>query len=127
LQTRPWASRGFFQRHRVSRLAQHRASSRHPLRKGDIRDKATYIALIHQQGESDFGVSFPDFLGVATAGKTLHEASRMAREALEFHIEGMLEDSEDIPEPSTLDQALEKVDDRSFCSVIATNPQTMKW
>src|SRR5258707_10663705 len=82
-----------------------------------MRD-ATYIALIHQEGESDFGVSFPDFPGVVTAGKTLHQASRLAREALEFHIEGMLEDGEDIPEPSTLDQALKKVDDRSFGAAV---------
>ncbi|MBL0942631.1 MAG: type II toxin-antitoxin system HicB family antitoxin, partial [Alphaproteobacteria bacterium] len=33
-----------------------------------------YIALIHKDKNSDFGVSFPDFPGCITAGKTLDEA-----------------------------------------------------
>jgi predicted RNase H-like HicB family nuclease len=48
-------------------------------------------------------VSFPDFPGCITAGKTLEEASRMASEALAFHIQGMIEDGEEVPEPSKLD------------------------
>jgi predicted RNase H-like HicB family nuclease len=48
-------------------------------------------------------VSFPDFPGCITAGTTLEEARRMASEALAFHVQGMREDGERIPEPSTLD------------------------
>ena len=62
-----------------------------------------YIAYLHKNRKSDFGVSFPDFPGCVTAGKTLEEASRMAAEALSLHIEGMMEDGDEIPEPSTLD------------------------
>ena len=62
-----------------------------------------YIAYLHKERKSNFGVSFPDFPGCVTAGKTLEETRRMAAEALSFHIEGMVEDGEDIPEPSTLD------------------------
>ena len=62
-----------------------------------------YIAYLHKQRKSDFGVSFPDFPGCITAGKTLDEASRNALEALQLHIEGMLLDGEEIPEASTLD------------------------
>jgi predicted RNase H-like HicB family nuclease len=62
-----------------------------------------YIAYLHKDGKSDFGVSFPDFPGCVTAGKTLEEARRMAEEALALHIRGMAEDGEAIPEPSTID------------------------
>ena len=65
-----------------------------------------YIALIHKDRDSDYGVSFPDFPGLATAGRTLDEARAMAEEALPFHIEGMIEDGEAIPEPSTLDAVM---------------------
>jgi len=41
-----------------------------------------YIAIIHKDPDSDFGVSFPDFPGCITAGRTLDEAKEMAREAL---------------------------------------------
>lgn len=62
-----------------------------------------YIAYLHKDKKSDYGVSFPDFPGCITAGSTLEEARRMAAEALSFHIAGMQEDGVEIPEPSTLD------------------------
>src|SRR5260221_13345194 len=62
-----------------------------------------FIAYLHKDRDSDFGVSFPDFPGCVTAGKTLEEARRMAAEALALHIQGMAEDGETIPEPSALD------------------------
>ena len=37
-----------------------------------------YIALIHKEPGSDYGVSFPDFPGCITAGTTVDEARRMA-------------------------------------------------
>jgi predicted RNase H-like HicB family nuclease len=62
-----------------------------------------YIAYLHKDPKSDYGVSFPDFPGCITAGSTLEEARRNAVEALSLHIAGMREDHETIPEPSTLD------------------------
>src|SRR5512146_1819712 len=62
-----------------------------------------YIAYLHKDAKSDYGVSFPDFPGCISAGSTLEEAHRMAAEALSFHFAGMREDGESIPEPSTLD------------------------
>ena len=62
-----------------------------------------YIAYLHKDKKSDYGVSFPDFPGCITAGSTLEEARRMAAEALSLHVAGMQEDGEEIPEPSTLD------------------------
>ena len=57
----------------------------------------TYIAFLHKDSDSDFGVSFPDFPGCVTAGATLEEARQLAGEALGLHIEGMNEDGETIP------------------------------
>jgi predicted RNase H-like HicB family nuclease len=66
-------------------------------------EQMEYIAYLRKRRDSDYGVSFPDFPGCITAGSTLEEARRMAVEALTFHIEGMREDGEEIPAPSTLD------------------------
>ena len=66
----------------------------------------SYIGLIHKEPESDYGVSFPDFPGIATAGTSLDDARQMAEEALAFHVEGMVEDGEAIPEPSSLEQVM---------------------
>ena len=62
-----------------------------------------YVAYLHKEKKSDYGVSFPDFPGCTTAGKTLEEARRNAAEVLALHIESMLEDGEDIPDASSLD------------------------
>jgi predicted RNase H-like HicB family nuclease len=66
-----------------------------------------YIAYLHKDRKSDFGVSFPDFPGCVTAGKTLDEARRMAGEALALHIRGMVEDGETVQDPSTIDDVME--------------------
>lgn len=63
-----------------------------------------YIAYLHKDKNSDYGVSFPDFPGCITAGSTLEEARRMAAEALSLHVAGMRDDGESIPEPSSLDE-----------------------
>lgn len=67
---------------------------------------ANYIALIHKDAESDYGVSFPDLPGCVTAGATLDEARAMAEEALALHVDGLVEDGEPIPEPSSLDEVM---------------------
>ena len=43
-----------------------------------------YIALIHKDADSCYGVSFPDLPGVITAGGTIDEAMQNAAEVLEF-------------------------------------------
>ena len=69
-----------------------------------------YIGIVHKEPTSDFGVSFPDFPGCISVGKTLAEAAASAQEALLFHIDGMIEDGENIPEPMTLETALSNPD-----------------
>jgi len=77
-----------------------------------------YIGLIHKDPDSDYGVSFPDFPGVITAGKDLDEARAMAEEALGFHIEGLLEDGESIPEPSTLEDVMSDPANRDGVAIL---------
>ena len=68
---------------------------------------ANFIAVVHKDPKSDFGVSFPDFPGCITAGSSIDEAKDMAHEALSLHIKGMLEDGEKkIPPPSKLEDIM---------------------
>lgn len=62
-----------------------------------------YIALIHKDGASDYGVSFPDLPGLISAGSTLDEARRMGAEALALHLRGLGEEGEAVPERSSLE------------------------
>ncbi len=73
---------------------------------------ANYIGLIHKDPDSDYGVSFPDFPGCVSAGATLDEARAGAEEALSLHIDGMVEDGEGIPEPSSLEDVMSDAKNR---------------
>ena len=80
----------------------------------------SYIGLIHKDVDSDFGVSFPDFPGAITAGKTLDDARAMAEEALALHVEGLTEDGEALPEPSTLEEVMSDPDNRSGVAILVS-------
>jgi predicted RNase H-like HicB family nuclease len=71
---------------------------------------ANYIATVHKEAKSDFGVSFPDFPGCITAGKNIDEAKDMAQDALSLHISGMLEDGDQLPVPSKLEDIMANPD-----------------
>jgi predicted RNase H-like HicB family nuclease len=77
---------------------------------------ANYIGVVHKDPKSDFGVSFPDFPGCATAGSTIDEAKDMAHDALSLHIRGMLEDGENIHAPSKLEDIM---DDPDYADAVA--------
>jgi predicted RNase H-like HicB family nuclease len=83
---------------------------------------ADYIALIHKEPTSDDGVSFPDFPGCITAGTTLDEARREAAEALAMHIDGIIEDSEAIPEPSLLEDVMAERENREAVAFLVPAP-----
>ena len=60
-----------------------------------------FTALLHGVDENGvIGISFPDFPGCVSAGDTIDETLKKGREALEFHLEGMMEDGLPIPEHS---------------------------
>ncbi len=81
-----------------------------------------YIALIHKDADSDYGVSFPDLPGVITAGSSLDEARDMAAEALALHLEGLAEDGDAVPEPSSLEAIMSNPENRDGVAVLVPAP-----
>jgi antitoxin HicB len=65
-----------------------------------------YIALIHKDADSCYGVSFPDVPGVFTAGDTIDEAMQQAAGVLEFAAEDWKnpDGSKAFPAPRTIDE-----------------------
>lgn len=64
-----------------------------------------YIALIHKEPGSVYGVSFPDVPGVTTAADTIDEAMERAAEVLAFAAEDWSDlRHEDFPGPRTIDE-----------------------
>ncbi|MGQ0684611.1 type II toxin-antitoxin system HicB family antitoxin [Bradyrhizobium sp.] len=81
-----------------------------------------YIALIHKEADSDYGVSFPDLPGAISAGKTLDEAREMAAEALALHLEGLAADGEAAPEPNSLEKIMSDAQNRDAVAVLIAAP-----
>lgn len=68
-----------------------------------------YVAIIHKEQDTSYGVSFPDLPGCISAGETADQALDRAAEALALHLSGMCEDGEGIPTPRTFENIV--VDD----------------
>ena len=81
-----------------------------------------YIALIHKEPGSDYGVSFPDLPGVISAGKTFDEARDMGAEALALHLEGLAADGEAAPEPSSLEEIMKDAQNKDGVAVLIAAP-----
>jgi predicted RNase H-like HicB family nuclease len=75
-----------------------------PASTSSVRATASYIALVHKDADTSYGVSFPDVPGCISAGDTLEEALVNAAEALAFHFDGMEEDEIPIPTPRSYEQ-----------------------
>ena len=80
-----------------------------------------YIATVHKDKDSDYGVQFYDFLGCISAGETIEEAQIMATEALNGHIEFMLEDGDSIPDPSPLESIILDDDHKDAVAFLVIN------
>ena len=72
-----------------------------------------YIGLA-EKDDDGYSVFFPDFPGFGSAGHTLEEARKNAKEGLIGHIELMIEDGESIPKASSLDKIM-KLSDAKGC------------
>jgi predicted RNase H-like HicB family nuclease len=62
-----------------------------------------YPVVIHKEKRSDFGVTVPDLPGCFSAGGSLDEALNMAKEAIELHLEGLVEEGLPIPAPGNIE------------------------
>ena len=58
-------------------------------------------AVIIERGENSYGAYVPDLPGCIAVGDTLEEVKTLIQEAIEFHLEGLQEDGESIPQPSS--------------------------
>jgi len=83
----------------------------------------SYIGLIRKDADGDVGVDFPDFPGCVSAGATLDEARRMAQEALELHVGGMLENGEELPAPSSLEVVMADPEKADAVAFLVTLPE----
>lgn len=63
-----------------------------------------YIALVHKDEGTSYGVSFPDVPGCISAGDTFEEAIANASQALAGHLGLMTGDGDPLPVPRSFEE-----------------------
>jgi len=58
--------------------------------------------IIIEEGQNNFSAFSPDLPGCVSTGKTKDEVIQNMQEAIQFHIEGLLEDNIPVPKPSNI-------------------------
>ncbi len=58
-------------------------------------------AVIFEKTSTGWSAYTPNLPGLGVAGSTYEATEQLIREGIAFHIEGLLADSEAVPEPST--------------------------
>lgn len=61
------------------------------------------VAVVHG-AQGVYGVSFPDFPGLVSAGETIEDALRKSKDGLDLHIEAMIEDGDDLPRLRSIEE-----------------------
>ncbi len=64
-------------------------------------------AVIFEKADNNWAAYVPDLPGCITTGQTREETKRNIREAIELHLEAMLEVGEPVPEPSSYADEIE--------------------
>jgi predicted RNase H-like HicB family nuclease len=60
---------------------------------------AVKYAILIERTDNGYSAYAPDLPGCIAAGDTFEETRQLIEEAANFHVEGMIEDGETIPEP----------------------------
>ncbi len=57
--------------------------------------------VIYEKGPSSWGAYVPDLEGVIAVAESREKVERLIQEAIELHIEGMRDEGQPVPEPSS--------------------------
>ncbi|PKM11844.1 MAG: hypothetical protein CVV13_07590 [Gammaproteobacteria bacterium HGW-Gammaproteobacteria-3] len=64
-------------------------------------------AIVVEKAAPDYSAYVPDLPGCIATGNTIEEAEHENREAIEFHIEGLIEDGLPVPQATSTVQYIE--------------------
>lgn len=64
-------------------------------------------AIVIEKGENNFSAYVPDLPGCISTGSTIEEVKQNIHDAIEFHIEGLKKDGEEIPLPVSISDSVE--------------------
>ena len=66
-----------------------------------------HYPVVVEEDPKSFGAYVPDLPGCIAAGDSREEVLTLIREAIEFHLDGLKEDGQPIPAPSSSSEIVE--------------------
>jgi predicted RNase H-like HicB family nuclease len=75
------------------------------------RNVASYLIVIERAQDGGYGAWAPDLPGCVALADTVEACEQEMREAIAFHVEGLREQGEPVPQPSAVAAALVEVRD----------------
>ncbi len=59
-------------------------------------------AVVIEKADGNYSAYVPDLPGCVATGATVKEAEREIRDAIRFHIDGLKEDGQPVPKPTSI-------------------------
>lgn len=81
--------------------------------------KLVYPAKFYYEKEGGYSVEVPDLIGCVTQGETLEEAIEMAQDAALGWLLTAIEEEEEIPKPSTMEEI--QIEKKGFTTLLLLN------
>jgi len=81
--------------------------------------KAKYLVVV-ERGDKNCSAFSPDLPGCVATGETIESTIENMREAIPFHLEGMIENGETIPRPRNLYFYIHESDEISENDILTT-------
>jgi predicted RNase H-like HicB family nuclease len=63
--------------------------------------------VIYEKAKENYSAYSPDIPGCIATGKTRKETEKNIKEAISFHLDGLKEDGQPLPEPSSFTEYVE--------------------
>lgn len=64
-------------------------------------------AIVIEKAEGNYSAYVPDLPGCVATGVTVPEVEQEMREAIRFHIDGLKEDGQPVPQPTSIAEYVE--------------------
>jgi len=84
-----------------SRIVRPRIRKYSPVRKDAVKDYS-YVLMFVPNDTGGYTVTCPSLPGLVTEGRTLREAQQHGMDALQLHVQGLLDDAEPLPDGKVL-------------------------
>ncbi len=81
--------------------------------------KAKFLVVV-EKGQSNYSAYSPDLPGCIATGKTVDDTLDAMRSAIDFHLEGMIENGDELPNPRSLGTYIRETDEISVDDILTS-------